>query len=66
MLTRKDYVTIAEIISDLTDNGLFQTIVALDLAVCLADYMAADNPAFDRARFLEACQGRNWQDQRER
>ena len=60
MMTKKDYVAIAKVISwhvadyatdDLqdTDHGLGPLIDSL------AALFAADNPRFDRARFLTAC-----------
>lgn len=50
-MTRKDYVAIAEAIalygSDTEDVRA--------VAHAIASVMAADNPNFDRARFLDAC-----------
>ncbi len=63
-MTRKDYVLIADAIAiaqanpchffnggnvDAYTNGAFS------VAVAIANRLAADNPAFDRARFLKAC-----------
>ena len=52
-MTRKDYVAIAEVIADAKDrfnmDGAGQYIAGR-----LADMMAADNPSFDRERFLKA------------
>ena len=52
-MTRKDYVAIAEVIADAKDrfnmDGAGQYITGR-----LADMLAADNPRFDRERFLKA------------
>ena len=57
-MTRKDYIMIAEILRfnrrDFTqgDDGL----MLLDiLANQFANELQADNPRFDRAKFLDAC-----------
>ena len=57
-MTRKDYVLIAQTLSDLMKdfNNCGDDSVSLSLvAEELADTLAKDNPRFDRARFLEAC-----------
>ncbi len=57
-MTRKDYVLIAESLSNLMSdfNNCGDDSVSLSLVVGeLADTLQADNPRFDRARFLEAC-----------
>ena len=56
-MTRKDYEAIAGALQDArrfceTDNQRRGTERA---ALCVATVMAADNPRFDRARFLKAC-----------
>ena len=58
MLTRKDYIKIAEIVSSvpLTVRKA-QYINREQMVDALADYMAADNPRFDRDRFIRACYG---------
>jgi hypothetical protein len=55
-VTRKDYRMIAEVIGEATaaygptkELGLIRTL--------LADKLKADNPWFDRARFIRACDG---------
>ena len=56
-MSRKDYVAIAEAIARLRDNYTDPTVrssFAL-VALELADALAADNPRFDRDRFLVAC-----------
>ena len=57
-MTRKDYVLIAQTLSDLMKdfNNCGDDSVSLSLvAEELADTLANDNPRFDRARFLDAC-----------
>jgi hypothetical protein len=51
-MTRKDYVMIAEVIAT-SWHGSEDT--QADLARNFADVLEADNPRFDRARFLAAC-----------
>jgi len=52
-MSRKDYVAIAQAVADarLADNDKAE--VALKIAAALA----ADNPRFDRERFLKAAMG---------
>ena len=50
-MTRKDYVKLAEIVAEVPGQGCGPDW----LAHRLADMLAADNPRFDRARFLAAC-----------
>jgi len=66
MLTRKDYVKIAEVINlsvaeikadaelELIEPDLADISI---LAHRIADYMATDNPRFDKAKFVEAAIG---------
>ena len=60
MLSRKDYKAIAEIIAnrfiDIADTAAgFAVRNNIDIiARKLADYFAADNPRFDRDRFMKA------------
>lgn len=52
-MTRKDYVIIAEVIANsqgLTRGGIMDT-----LAERMAEALQADNPRFDREKFLVAC-----------
>lgn len=56
-MTRKDYIAIAAALvrasaASETDN---QRRGVQRSALCIADVMAADNPRFDRAKFLAAC-----------
>ena len=46
-MTRKDYILIAKAIQESTDKT--------EIAYAIATVLAADNPRFDRARFLAAC-----------
>jgi len=52
-MTRKDYVAIAAALA----NVRTQATIPSWQSCCekIADAMAADNPRFDRARFLKAC-----------
>jgi hypothetical protein len=61
-MTRKDYVALAEVLKQTPgycaqnfSHSLRTVQVVSIIADRLADYCAADNPAFDRARFLKAC-----------
>jgi hypothetical protein len=49
-MTRKDYVMIAKVFARSAGDDLAKL-----LAEDLADKLQADNPRFDRARFIEAC-----------
>ncbi len=57
MLSRKHYKAIAEIVKKNTTkvDKIILYVKRADMVCDLADYFAADNPRFDRARFLEAC-----------
>jgi hypothetical protein len=58
-MTRKDYQLISQVFANFGKiQQLDQTInwTGADLARNLADALQADNPRFDRARFLEACE----------
>lgn len=63
-MTRKDYVAIAQAIKQACDNPNHFYVSGAEskylqgcnsVAVAVANTMARDNPAFDRARFLKAC-----------
>ena len=54
MMTRKDYVAVAEILSDFK-SGIDNQIVFEDLVDEFADFFAADNPNFKYDKFREAC-----------
>ena len=57
MLSIKDYKAIAEIVKKNTvmTGVVMVRVKRVDMVCDLADYFAADNPLFDRSRFLEAC-----------
>jgi hypothetical protein len=61
-MTKKDYVRIAAALRDtllinLTNQDQLVGAKAAHISACnrIADALAADNPKFDRARFLAAC-----------
>lgn len=51
---RRHYQAIADVIKA-SDRDLFSQSEVLGMALRLADMLQADNPRFDRARFLAAC-----------
>ena len=53
MLTRKDYVTLADILESFSE--LIERFTFEDLVEDIADYCASDNPNFDYEKFREAC-----------
>lgn len=61
MLYKKDFKAIAEIIKDNTDeicddnHSHFMILPRNRVAFELADYLATQNPRFDRQKFLNAC-----------
>ena len=56
-MTRKDYILIADCIyrASLTNPATAHRLALCDAALLLASALQADNPRFDRDRFLEAC-----------
>ena len=62
MLTRKDYRAIAAMIHQ-EHHAQSQTVnqnpirAVERIGIMLADYMAQDNPNFDRDKFIAACYG---------
>lgn len=57
-MTRKDYIALADTIlaAKRATPDTDATILGIDIATrSIADALAADNPRFDRARFLAAC-----------
>ncbi len=54
-MTRKDYQLIAQVFANVGEMVELSETIGADLARNLADALQADNPRFDRARFLEAC-----------
>lgn len=59
-MSKKDYQAIAAILyrnrTQETDHGSEARSVASMIARDLADMMSANNPRFDRARFIQACE----------
>ena len=59
MMTRKDYVKIAKAINNnsysATKGGMNYLIIEENLINALCTIFIEDNPNFDRARFLTAC-----------
>jgi hypothetical protein len=53
MMTRKDYVATAEILSNYTQH--FDVGTFADIVNDFADMFENDNPRFDHDRFVEAC-----------
>ena len=53
-MTRKNYLMLEEAIAraDKYDDG---ELIGPAVVASIADALAADNPRFDRARFMEAC-----------
>jgi hypothetical protein len=54
-MTRKDYQLIAQVFANVGEMVELSETIGADLARNLADALQADNPRFDRARFLVAC-----------
>lgn len=54
-MTRKDYQLISEVFAQFGNICNLEETIGADIARNLADALQADNPRFDRARFLEAC-----------
>ena len=54
-MTRKDYVIIAGVFAHFGQMVELEETIGADLARNLADALQADNPCFNRARFLDAC-----------
>lgn len=52
MMTRKDYIATAQILSDVSD--VVEDVVLYALAKDFADYFEKDNERFDRNRFYSA------------
>lgn len=62
-MTKKDYQAIARAIHETRENSANYSAwddevreVVGDMTARLANALAADNPRFDRARFVEACE----------
>jgi hypothetical protein len=54
MMTRKDYVAVAEILSDFRE-GIQNQILFDELVDEFADFFGSDNPNFKLDKFREAC-----------
>jgi hypothetical protein len=54
MMTRKDYVAVAEILSDFK-YSIANDVVFTDLVEEFADFFSADNPNFKFDKFTHAC-----------
>lgn len=56
-MTKKDYVKIAAVLNETRPEKDTPILLAGWRAITghIADMLAADNPRFDRARFLKAC-----------
>ena len=54
-MTRKDYQLIADVFANFGKMIELEETIGADLARNLADALQADNPRFDRDRFLTAC-----------
>lgn len=56
-MTKKHYISIAKIISERLNNvkNLDAQLEAANIASRLATYLQAENPNFNRERFLSAC-----------
>jgi hypothetical protein len=54
-MTRKDYQLIADVFANFGKIIILEETIGADIARNLADALQADNPRFDRARFLAAC-----------
>jgi hypothetical protein len=63
-MSKKNYEAIAALLrrQHVRSNRSTDAIAALDvLREDMADYMAEDNPRFDRGRFLAACRGEDYE-----
>ena len=58
MMTRKDYVAVAEILSDFRE-GIQNPILFDEMVLEFADFFAEDNPNFKLDKFREACNEQN-------
>ena len=54
MMTRKDYIKFAKLISDIADNETM-AIEGGTLVVKLADLFKEDNSNFNKSKFFDAC-----------
>jgi hypothetical protein len=61
-MTKKDYEAIAEVFRNQKRGLATEQDVVEAIAGDFADVLQADNPRFNRARFLAACRGEDSQD----
>ena len=54
-MTRKDYELIAGVFAGFAQITDINETIGADIAESLADEFEAENPRFNRARFLKAC-----------
>ena len=54
-MTRKDYELIAGVFAGIAEIVDINETIGADIAERLADEFEAENPRFNRARFLSAC-----------
>jgi len=59
MMTRKDYVAVAEILNRHLSNYPVEISDFKELVFDFADMFADDNPNFNEDRFIEAVYGKN-------
>jgi hypothetical protein len=59
MMTRKDYVAVAEILNRYLSNYPVEISDFKELVFDFADMFADDNPNFNEDRFIEAVYGKN-------
>jgi hypothetical protein len=55
MMTRKDYVKVAEILKNFHENISNNENDFIDLVYDFADMFAEDNPNFQEKKFVQAC-----------
>jgi hypothetical protein len=56
MCSKKDYIVIADIVSDArAKHKLSGAARLIEVTARLADYFASENPNFDRNKFMLAC-----------
>ena len=59
-MTKKDYVKFAEMLKDVRSNAHHEQsttdVIINTIAFDICYILAADNPNFDRSRFLSACE----------
>jgi len=61
VMTRKDYIKIARVINDNTEEMLGERIIRWAFIRELCDVLKEDNPNFNSIRFKEACGLKSYQ-----